>query len=66
MKMRLNKHKRLSLRTLSKKQVQVTAKKPELNDEEKEAKKVNEYLNNFFRHQFLRLEAKKMKDSNSI
>ena len=37
----------------------VAAKKRELNDEEKGAKKVNEYLNNFFGHQFLSLEAKK-------
>ncbi|MBM7071964.1 AAA family ATPase [Shewanella sp. 202IG2-18] len=44
---------------ITKKQAQVTAKKGELNDEEKGAKKVNEYLNNFFGHQFLTLEAKK-------
>ncbi|MFG0770541.1 AAA family ATPase [Vibrio plantisponsor] len=44
---------------IAKKQAQVTAKKGELNDEEKGAKKVNEYLNNFFGHQFLTLEAKK-------
>ncbi|PTQ90920.1 wobble nucleotide-excising tRNase [Nitrosomonas nitrosa] len=37
----------------------ITSKKRELNDEEKGAKKVNEYLNNFFGHQFLSLEAKK-------
>lgn len=37
----------------------ITSKKRELNDEEKGAKKVNEYLNNFFGHQFLTLEAKK-------
>lgn len=37
----------------------ITSKKRELNDEEKGAKKVNDYLNNFFGHQFLRLEAKK-------
>ncbi len=41
------------------KEIQITAKKRELNDEEKGAKKVNEYLNNFFGHQFLTLEAKK-------
>jgi wobble nucleotide-excising tRNase len=40
------------------KQAQITAKKRERNDEEKGAKKVNEYLNNFFGHQFLTLEAK--------
>jgi wobble nucleotide-excising tRNase len=34
------------------------AKKRELNDEEKGAQKVNEYLSNFFGHQFLTLEAK--------
>lgn len=44
---------------ITEKQAQVTAKKRELNDEEKGAKKVNEYLNNFFGHQFLTLEAKK-------
>ncbi|HEM8128340.1 AAA family ATPase [Providencia rettgeri] len=44
---------------ITKKQAQVRAKKGELNDEEKGAKKVNEYLNNFFGHQFLTLEAKK-------
>ena len=37
----------------------VASKKRELNDEEKGAKKVNEYLNNFFGHQFLSLEAQK-------
>lgn len=37
----------------------IAAKKRELNDEEKGAKKVNEYLNSFFGHQFLTLEAKK-------
>ena len=44
---------------ITKKQAQITAKKRELNDEEKGAIKVNEYLNNFFGHQFLTLEAKK-------
>ncbi|HDX8587368.1 MULTISPECIES: AAA family ATPase [Gammaproteobacteria] len=44
---------------ITKKQAQIMAKKRELNDEEKGAKKVNEYLNNFFGHQFLTLEAKK-------
>jgi len=37
----------------------ITSKKRELNDEGKGAKKVNEYLNNFFGNQFLSLEAKK-------
>jgi len=37
----------------------IASKKRELNDEEKGAKRVNEYLNNFFGHQFLTLEAKK-------
>ncbi|HAT6933092.1 TPA: AAA family ATPase [Legionella pneumophila] len=37
----------------------IASKKRELRDEEKGAKKVNEYLNNFFGHQFLTLEAKK-------
>lgn len=44
---------------ITSKQALITAKKRELNDEEKGAKKVNEYLNNFFGHQFLTLEAKK-------
>ncbi len=35
----------------------IAAKKRELNDEEKGARRVNEYLNNFFGHQFLSLEA---------
>jgi len=35
----------------------IVSKKRELHDEEKGAKKVNEYLNNFFGHQFLTLEA---------
>lgn len=46
---------------ISQKEVLITIKKRELNDEEKGAKKVNEYLNNFFGHQFLTLEAKKDK-----
>jgi len=37
----------------------IASKKRELNDEEKGAKKVNEYLNNFFGHKFVSLEAKK-------
>lgn len=44
---------------ISQKERLVASKKRELNDEEKGAKKVNEYLNNFFGHQFLSLEAKK-------
>ena len=36
----------------------VASKKRELNDEEKGAKKVNEYMNNFFGHHFLSLEAR--------
>ena len=43
---------------IRKKEELITSKKRELNDEEKGAKKVNEYLNNFFGHQFLTLEAK--------
>ena len=42
---------------IDRKQAEVTAKKRELNDEEKGAKKVNEYLSNFFGHRFLTLEA---------
>lgn len=41
------------------KEALLAGKKRELNDEEKGAKKVNEYLNNFFGHKFLSLEAKK-------
>jgi hypothetical protein len=44
---------------IRKKEELIASKKRELNDEEKGAKKVNEYLNNFFGHQFLTLEAKK-------
>lgn len=44
---------------ITSKQALIKDKKRELNDEEKGAKKVNEYLNNFFGHQFLTLEAKK-------
>lgn len=40
----------------------ILAKKRELNDEENGAKKVNEYLNNFFGHNFLSLEAIEKKD----
>lgn len=43
---------------ISHKEELIASKKRELNDEEKGAKKVNEYLNNFFGHQFLSLEAK--------
>lgn len=39
------------------KKVQLAAKKRELNDEEKGAKKVNEYLTHFFGHQYLSLQA---------
>ncbi len=41
------------------KEALLESKKRELNDEEKGALKVNEYLNNFFGHNFLSLEAKK-------
>ena len=44
---------------ISHKESMVASKKRELNDEEKGAKKVNEYLNNIFGHQFLSLETKK-------
>lgn len=46
-------------REISQKEEIIASKKRELNDEEKGAKKVNEYLNNFFGHHFLTLEAKK-------
>lgn len=45
--------------TIAQKQSLITEKKRELNDEAKGAKKVNEYLNNFFGHRFLSLEALK-------
>jgi wobble nucleotide-excising tRNase len=41
------------------KEERIASKRRELNDEEKGAKKVNEYLNNFFGHHFLSLEAQK-------
>ncbi len=44
---------------INQKEGMVASKKRELNDEENGAKKVNKYLNNFFGHQFLSLEAKK-------
>lgn len=44
---------------ISHKEAIIASKKRELKDEEKGAKKVNEYLNNYFGHPFLRLEAKK-------
>lgn len=46
-------------REITQKEEIIASKKRELNDEEKGAKKVNEYLNNFFGHHFLTLEAKK-------
>lgn len=53
-------------RTISQKQSLITEKKRELNDEAKGAKKVNEYLNNFFGHRFLSLEAlKEQTDDNN-
>ena len=46
-------------RNIRQKEELIKSKKRELNDEEKGARKVNEYLNNFFGHEFLTLEAKK-------
>lgn len=40
----------------------IASKRRELNDEEKGAKKVNEYLKNFFGHRFLTLEARQEQD----
>lgn len=40
----------------------ILSKKRSLNDEEKGAKKVNEYLNNFFGHQYLSLESQSVQD----
>lgn len=45
--------------TIAEKKELIITRKRELHDEEKGAKKVNEYLNNFFGHQFLILEAQK-------
>ena len=44
--------------TISQKQQEIEAKRREMNDEEKGAKKVNEYLNHFFGNNFITLEAK--------
>ena len=44
---------------INQKEVLLAGKKRDLNDEEKGARKVNEYLNASFGHQFLSLEAKK-------
>jgi wobble nucleotide-excising tRNase len=44
---------------ITQKEALLAEKKRELNDEEKGAKRVNEYLNNFFGHRFLSLQAKK-------
>ena len=41
----------------------IASKKRELNDEEKGAKKVNQYLNDSFGHQFLSLEARENEDT---
>ncbi|WP_088743143.1 AAA family ATPase [Cobetia sp. QF-1] len=43
---------------------EISTKKKALNDEAKGAEKVNEYLNNYFGHQSLKLEA--IKESNSV
>ncbi len=43
---------------INQKEVLLAGKKRELNDEEKGARKVNEYLNDYFGHHFLSLEAK--------
>lgn len=44
---------------INQKEALLAGKKRELNDEEKGARKVNEYLNDYFGHHFLSLEAKK-------
>lgn len=46
-------------KTIEQKEALIKAKKREMNDEEKGAIKVNEYLNNFFGNQFLSLQAVK-------
>lgn len=43
---------------ISQKQQEIEGKRREMNDEEKGAKKVNEYLNHFFGNNFITLEAK--------
>lgn len=48
--------------TLRRKQLEIEAKRREMNDEEKGAKKVNEYLNHFFGHNFITLEAQENGD----
>lgn len=55
----IEKHGKKLSGAITDKETLLAGKKRELNDEEKGAKKVNEYLNNFFGHQFLSLEAKK-------
>ncbi|MCF0049570.1 AAA family ATPase [Dyadobacter sp. LJ53] len=49
-------------REIKNKKDQISEKKRQLNDEEKGAIKVNEYLNNFFGHDFLKLKAVDKKD----
>lgn len=48
---------------IDKKEDLIKSKKRMLNDEEKGARKVNEYLNNFFGHKFITLEAQKKDNS---
>ena len=52
--------------TLAEKQIELDAKKRLLNDEEKGALHVNEYLNNFFGHHFVTLEAKKDAENDKL
>lgn len=49
--------------SIDKKEDLIKSKKHMLNDEEKGARKVNEYLNNFFGHKFITLEAQKKDNS---
>jgi wobble nucleotide-excising tRNase len=51
------KHKESIVNNIEQKEEAIESKKRELNDEEKGAKKVNEYLNNFFGHGSLSLRA---------
>lgn len=51
---------------IKEKQSAINAKKRQLNDEEKGAQRVNGYLNNFFGHKFLKLEAIKGENSKNI
>lgn len=48
--------------TIREKQLEIDSKRREMNDEEKGARKVNQYLNDFFGHSFLTLETQENRD----